>query len=225
MSQLCRLFVPFWGGELPLGGEAEPLGEWRGTPTRCRGGSTNLGFITEEYNASEGNDWIKLMAQNKIRKENVIRSLLESMRQTVEKKAEPNGTRATKKPRNLPLLEVDIPQAGQRPTLEIRGDCKTIVDWINGRAKEKTRECTVEETQSFLRDWWGRGVHQRKRTTEWATHIFREHNKEADAWSEKGREGTRGRKGGHCPCRVVRGHCSLWVLEMAVVTTAIVEPT
>ena len=87
------------------------------------------------------------------------------MRQTVEKKAEPNGARPTKKPRNLPLLEVDIPQAGQRPTLEIRSDCKTMVDWINGRAKLKTSECTVEKTQNFLRDWWGRGVHQRQRTT------------------------------------------------------------
>ena len=41
MSQFCRLFVPFWGGELPLGGEAEPLGRmaW---DSRCRNcNSTN----------------------------------------------------------------------------------------------------------------------------------------------------------------------------------------
>ena len=37
--------------------------------------------------AGEGNDWTKLMAQRQLRKEDVIRSLLESMKQAVEKKA------------------------------------------------------------------------------------------------------------------------------------------
>ena len=78
--------------------------------------------------AGEGNDWIKLMAQRKPRKEDVVRSLLESMKQPVEKKTEPNGTRQIKKPRDLLPLELDIPLAGMRPTLEIKGDCKTIVD-------------------------------------------------------------------------------------------------
>ena len=51
--------------------------------------------------AGEGHDWIKLMAQNKPRKEHVIRSLLESLKQTVEKKAETKGSQAdeeTKRP-------------------------------------------------------------------------------------------------------------------------------
>ena len=41
MSQLCLLFVPFWGGELPLGGEAEPLGRmaWDSRFRNCN--STN----------------------------------------------------------------------------------------------------------------------------------------------------------------------------------------
>ena len=37
------LFVPFRGGEVPLGGEAEPLGDFRGTFSTYRGGSTKLG--------------------------------------------------------------------------------------------------------------------------------------------------------------------------------------
>ena len=94
-----------------------------------------------------------------------------------------------KKPSDLPALVLDIPGAGQRPTLEIRGDCKTIVDWINGHAKLKTRECTVEKTQNTLPGWWGRGVHLRQRTADWATHVFREHNKEADLWADKGPKG------------------------------------
>ena len=93
----------------------------------------------------------KAYGAKKPRKEDVVRSLLESVNQAVEKKVEPNETRPTKKPRDLPHLELDIPEAGQRPTLEIRGDCKTTVDWINnGHAKMKTRECTVEKTQNLL---------------------------------------------------------------------------
>ena len=111
--------------------------------------------------AGEGNDWIKLMAQRKPRKEDVIRSLLESMKQAVD---EPHGTRPTKKPREVLPLELDIPEAGKRPTLETKSNCKTIVDWINGHAKLKTRECTVANTQNLVRDWSGRGVHLRQRT-------------------------------------------------------------
>ena len=85
----------------------------------------------------------------------MVLSLLQSMKKAVGKKTEPNGTRPTKKPRDLPPLELDLPEAGQRPTLEIRGDCKTIVDWIDGHAQLKTRECTVEKTQNTLLDRCG----------------------------------------------------------------------
>ena len=78
--------------------------------------------------AGEGKDWIKLMAQTQFRREDVFLSLFESMKQAVEKKKEPNGTRPTKKPRDLRPLELGIPEARQCPTLEIKGDCTTIVD-------------------------------------------------------------------------------------------------
>ena len=72
---------------------------WRRTPATFKGGSTKFGFMTEEYSgtpmarwAGEGNDCIELMAQRKPRKDDVIRSLLESIKQAVEKKADPNGT-------------------------------------------------------------------------------------------------------------------------------------
>ena len=113
--------------------------------------------------AGEGNNSIKLMAQFEPRKEDVIRSLLESMKQTAEKKAEPNGTRPTKKPRDLSPLVLGIPEAGKWPTLEIKGDCKTIVDWVNGHAKMKTKVAIVAATQNLLREWWGRGIRLRKR--------------------------------------------------------------
>ena len=62
--------------------------------------------------AGEGNDWIKLKAQRKLRKEDVIRSLLESMKQAVEKKAEPNGTRPIEKP-SLPHLNFIYRRVGR----------------------------------------------------------------------------------------------------------------
>ena len=55
------------------------------------------------------------------------------------------------------------------PTLESKGDCTTIFDWINGYAKMKTRVSSVEATRTFLREWWGRGIQLRQRTVEWVT--------------------------------------------------------
>ena len=82
--------------------------------------------------AGEGNDWIKLMAQRQPREEDVIHFLFASMRQAVEKKTKPNETRRAKKPTELPPLKLEIPEEGKTLTLQIKGDCKTIVDWVNG---------------------------------------------------------------------------------------------
>ena len=88
-------------------------------------------------------------------REDVIRNLLESMKQPVNKKKEPKGHVPTKKPRDLPLLDLGTPVRGKRPTLEIKGDNKTIVDCMNGHAKMKTRIGTVEKAQNLLREVWG----------------------------------------------------------------------
>ena len=79
------------------------------------------------------------MAENKPHRKDVIRNLLESMKQAVEKKIESNGTRPTKKPRDLLPLELGIPKGGSVPDFgnEIKGDCKTIVDWVSSHAKMK----------------------------------------------------------------------------------------
>ena len=78
-------------------------------------------------------------------------------------------TLPTKQPRDLLPLKIGIPVAGKLPTLEIKGDCKTIVDWVNGHAKMKARVSTVEAIQNLLQEWWGRGIRLRKRTAEWDT--------------------------------------------------------
>ena len=83
-------------------------------PTTHKGGRTNLGSITEECGgdtpmarwAGEGNDWMKVVVRRKPLREDVIRNLLKSMKQAVEKKKEPNGTRPTKKPRDMLPFEL-----------------------------------------------------------------------------------------------------------------------
>ena len=82
-----------------------------------------------------------------------------------------------------------IPEENKKLTLEIKGDSKTIVDWVDGHAKLKARESTVATTQNFLREWWGRGVVLRQRVADGAVHAFREHHIEADLWAAKGVKG------------------------------------
>ena len=143
--------------ERQRGGETGPLGVWRGTPYNVQRWKHKVGFHNRGVRwdtpmakwAGEGNDWIKLMAQRKPHKEDVIRYLLETLKQAVGKKTEPNGTRPTKKPRDLPPLQLGIPEAGKWPTLELKGDCKTIVDWVNGHAKMKARGSTVEQSRTL----------------------------------------------------------------------------
>ena len=81
--------------------------------------------------------------------------------------------------------------------LEIRGDSKTMVDWVNGHAKLKMKESTIATAQNLLRELWSREVGSRQRVTDWAVHIFREHNKEADSWAGERRPRSRRRMGGH----------------------------
>ena len=44
-------------------------------------------------------------------------------------------------------------------------------------------------THNLLREWWCRGIRLRQQTADWSTHVFREHNKEADLWGDKGAKG------------------------------------
>ena len=69
---------------------------------------------------------MQLTTQTRPRKEDVIRNLLESMKQLVEKKKESRGPVPTKKPRDLPPLDLGTPVPGERPTLEIKGTMKRL---------------------------------------------------------------------------------------------------
>ena len=76
----------------------------------------------------EGKDWVQLMTQTQLRKEDVIRNLLESMKQPADKKKESEGSVLDKEIKGY-CLDLGTPVPGESPTLEIKGDNKTIVDW------------------------------------------------------------------------------------------------
>ena len=57
-----------------------------------------------------------------------IRNLLKLIKQPVDEKKESKGPVPTKKPRDLFLLDLGTPVPGEKPTLEIKRDNKTIVD-------------------------------------------------------------------------------------------------
>ena len=63
--------------------------------------------------AGEGKDWIQLMTETQPRMKNVIRNLLESTKQPVDEKKSPDGV-PTKKPRDLPHLNLGTPVPGER---------------------------------------------------------------------------------------------------------------
>ena len=130
----------------------------------------------------------------------------------MDTKKESKGLVPTKKPRDLPPLDLETQVPGEQLTLEIKGDNTTIVNWINGHTKMKTRTGTVEKVQNFLREWWGRGIRLRQQTTDWVTHTFREHNKEGDLWAGKGAKGRAEEGGGHRSHCVARGSGYLWIL-------------
>ena len=139
-------------------------------------GSIKLGSTTEEYSRThqwqgEGNDWIKLMAQQQPRKEDVVHSLLVSMRQAVEEKTKTSETRPARKKRELPPLELEVPEEGKKMTLEIKGDSKN-----DPGLGQRSRQ--VEKRGNLLLEWWSRGVELPQRTADWAAQMFREHNKE-----------------------------------------------
>ena len=64
------------------------------------------------------------------------------------------------------------------------------MDWVRGHAKLGTWESTIATAKNLLQEWWSRGVDQRRSVADWALHIFREHNKEADFWAGKGVKGS-----------------------------------
>ena len=88
-----------------------------------------------------------------------------------------------RKERELDPLLLVPPRTVAGIELVIRGDSKTVVDWINVKAKQNVSYRAIETIQIQLMEWWEKGGDLCQRIGDWAVHIFREHNKEADLWA------------------------------------------
>ena len=153
------------------------------TLTTFKDGSTTLGFTTEECNGTY---------REAGRRGEGLDQAYDATKTSQGRrypKLESNRTMPTKKARDLPPLELGILVAGKLPPLEIKRDCKKIVDWVDGHAKKKTRVRTVENSPNSPMVMAEGGIRLRQPTTEWATHTFREHNNDADLWAGKGAKG------------------------------------
>ena len=56
------------------------------------------------------------------------------------------------KPRDLDLMVLDIPKEGKGVQLEIRGDRKTVVDWLNGKARQRSVGGAVEQGRQLMQE-------------------------------------------------------------------------
>ena len=80
------------------------------------------------------------MIRHPPRKVDVIISLLKMLRQPTAHVKKTGGGIPSKKPRELDSMVLEPPTTATGVGLEIRGDSKTVVDLINGHAKQKKRQ-------------------------------------------------------------------------------------
>ena len=69
-----------------------------------------------------------------------------------------DGVIPLRKERELDPLLLEPPRTVEGIELVIRGDSKTVVDWINGKAKQKVPYQAIETIQIQLMEWWEKGV-------------------------------------------------------------------
>ena len=144
--------------------------------------------------AGEGHGWIKIMAQRQPRKEDVLFTVYSSPGDKPWKRR-PKQMRPGWQRNRGNCLSSSLKHRRKEKTNpgDQGGLCKTIVDWVNGHAKLKTREDYRELSA-------GR-VDLRQRIADWETHIFREHDNKADLCAVKGVQGL----------PMLYGHRPLWI--------------
>ena len=139
--------------------------------------------------AGQKNDWIQLWRVGSPKKIDVIPLQLKMIHLTSLLMKKEGGI-PFKKARDVDPLIIDPPGTTEGIQLVIRGDSsKTVVDWINGKAKQKKPSRIIYNAQLQLMNWWRQGVDLSQRTGDWAVHVFREHNTEADQWAACGAKG------------------------------------
>ena len=83
------------------------------------------------------------------------------------------------KPRGLDPMVLEAPRKSEGIQVEIRGESKTVVGWINGTARQRP---AIGNIQRQLRGCWDGMANTWNGETDWVVHILRE----AYAWAEQG---------------------------------------
>ena len=66
----------------------------------------------------------------------------------------------------LDPMEHEVTDEGLQ--VEIRGGSKTVVDWINGKGRDRDGRGAFGGIQRQLRAWWGNKTNPRRRENDWA---------------------------------------------------------
>ena len=138
--------------------------------------------------AGSGEDWIQKWRMNPPKKTEAVPALVRAIRLSPLHIKKTEGGIPHRKGRELDPLVTEPPRTVDGIELVIRGDSKTVVDLINGKAKQKVSYRAIEIIQIQLMEWWKMASTCAK-GGDWAVHIFREHNKEADLWAGFGAKG------------------------------------
>ena len=94
--------------------------------------------------------------------------------------------------RDIPPRSDNMIPENTQVSVGIFGDNLTCINWLNGNWACKDRNCTeiVAQAQRRVATWWARGqAVPMVQSSDWAGHVFREHNQEADKLAHRGRQG------------------------------------
>ena len=112
--------------------------------------------------AGSEEDWIQKWRAGPPRKAEVIPTLVLATHLSTLQVKKADGGIPLRKERVLDPLMIEPPRTVEGIELVIRGDSKTVVDWINGKAKQKVSYRSIETIQIQLMEWWKRGVDLKK---------------------------------------------------------------
>ena len=104
--------------------------------------------------AGSGEDWIQKWRMNPPKKTEAVPTLVLAIHLSPLQIKKIEGGILLRKERELDSLVMEPPRTVEGIELVIRCDSKTIVDWINGKAKQKVSYRAIEIIQIQHMEWW-----------------------------------------------------------------------
>ena len=104
--------------------------------------------------------------------------------EALAKPAAEQRERPHKRPRLLPPRDDTVHAAKHLPTVQILGDSQLVIHWINGSAlciSSGLKGMVAEMHSELFKLWRDHLAMPTDMSADWATHVYREHNVEADS--------------------------------------------